>query len=802
MRKKLPPLAASALLAGLILAGLSLYGFFRLRSRPGLPEGIEPADLIQVDDIKVEGKKDIEFFLIQKQVGDWATFTLRRNGAVASERARIAAFYSRVPFPLIYLFTGLACYLIGFTVFLLRWQDSKARLFYWLSVVFAYPLIVSGGTYILGRGWVSFIPAVIFYFCYPLAPALLFHFAVSFSSRKRLRAEQIVYSLSLLFGAVFAAAVLTAVLRSSLPIFRLYAAAFLAFRAYMIIILLLTFFYFVQAYRRAGLEEHKAQIKWVFLGLVFGLVPFILLYQLPTVLNLRPLITEESSSAFFLFIPLAFALSILRFRFLDVEVVINRSLVYSLLTIFTVSLYLFSIRVLHDLFSVVFEVRETYVSLGSALVAALAFNPARQKFQGFVDRAFFRQSADYKRAVLQFSRLSRKAAGGQALVADFAGWVGNFIPLQRMAIVAFERGPQGPCPLYSWGSWTEEGLAVFLGRPSGRLWARRGATRTEEEIDFSREELLSRISAEVVLPLPFQSAALAGCALFGEKKSGQKYTGDDLDLLCTLAGELALSLETLRLQEEVIYERASKEKLDELNRLKTEFISTVSHELRTPLSSIEGLAELLQEGRVKDRARREELLGLLASESGRLSRLIHNILDFGKIEQQTRVYRFERTQVGPLVEEVVKVMRPRIEEAGFKLQTEYPRDAVFLDIDRDAVKQVLINLIDNAMKYSPGEKEIDIRVTAGPAEVEVAVSDRGIGISPEQRDRIFDKFYRAPEAVQANPKGVGLGLKIVKHVMDCHHGTIRVEGRAPRGSTFRIIFPKDKHHEENPAHRG
>ena len=802
MRQRVPPFVAISLLGGLVLAGLSLYGFFLLRSRPGLPEGIESKALIRIDDLGIESKKDIEFFLTQKKVGDWAVFTIRRDGNVESRRAQIIAFYSKVPFPLIYLFIGLACYLVGFTVFLLRWEDPKARLLYWLALVFAYPLIVSGGTYILGHGWFSFIPVVIFYFCYPLAPALLLHFAVSFSSRKRRRGHLIVYIPSLLFGLFFGAAVVTAALKSSPHVFRLYGAAFQAFRAYMIIMLLLSVYHFVLAYRRAGLEEHKAQIKWVFLGLVFGLIPFIFLYQLPAVLNLRPLLAEESSSVFFLFIPLAFALSILRFRFLDVEVVINRSLVYSLLTIFTVSLYLFSVRVLHDLFSVVFAVRETYVSLGSALIAALAFNPARQKFQGFIDKSFFRQSTDYKKAVLQFSQSSRKAVSGQALIVDFAGWVGNFIPIQRMAIMAGEVRPEGHRPLYAWGSWAGEDLATFLGRPSGRLWARRGATRTEEEIDFSREELLSRIPAEIVLPLPFQSPSLAGFAMFGEKKSGQKYSGDDLDLLSTLAGDLALSLETLKLQEEVIYERASKEKLDELNRLKTEFISTVSHELRTPLSSIEGLAELLQGGRIKDRAKREELLGLLASESGRVSRLIHNILDYGKIERQTKAYHFERTELRPLVEEAVNVLRPRIEEAGFRLKLTFPQDAVFLAVDRDAVKQALINLIDNAMKYSPEDKEIEIQVAAGPGEVEIEVNDRGIGIAPGHADRIFDKFYRAPEAVRVNPKGVGLGLKIVKHIMDAHHGAVRAESRAPRGSTFRIIFPKENTHEENPAHRG
>jgi hypothetical protein len=174
MRQKPPFFVALSLSAGLILAALSLYGFFLLRSRPGLPDGIQAQDLVRVDDIEIQKPKDIEFVLAQKKIDDSATFVLRRNGSVESVRAQFIGFYSKVPFPLIYLFIGLSCYLIGFTVFILRWEDPKARLLYWLALIFAYPLIVSGGTYILGHGWFSYIPVVFFYLFYPLAPALLF----------------------------------------------------------------------------------------------------------------------------------------------------------------------------------------------------------------------------------------------------------------------------------------------------------------------------------------------------------------------------------------------------------------------------------------------------------------------------------------------------------------------------------------------------------------------------------------------------------------------------------------------------
>jgi two-component system phosphate regulon sensor histidine kinase PhoR len=202
------------------------------------------------------------------------------------------------------------------------------------------------------------------------------------------------------------------------------------------------------------------------------------------------------------------------------------------------------------------------------------------------------------------------------------------------------------------------------------------------------------------------------------------------------------------------------------------------------------MIELLNEGKIKPKAKKEETLDILASESGRLSRLIHNILDFGKIEQQTKTYHFERMEVRPLVEETVQVFRRCLDENGFALNLRLPTDSVSLLADRDAVKQVLLNLLDNAIKYSPQRKEIDVEVLTGSGAVEIRVGDRGIGIIPEQMDIIFEKFQRGPEAARINPKGVGLGLKIAKHIMIAHRGEILVECRPGGGSVFRLIFPE------------
>jgi signal transduction histidine kinase len=320
--------------------------------------------------------------------------------------------------------------------------------------------------------------------------------------------------------------------------------------------------------------------------------------------------------------------------------------------------------------------------------------------------------------------------------------------------------------------------------------AKKRAVRTEENMDFSQEKILEEKNLEMVIPLSFRSTDLDGLLTIGKKKSGERFTRDDLELLLTMASELALNLERIRLQEEVFEERAEKEKLDELSRLKTEFISSVSHELRTPMSSIRGLAEILQAGKIKEKGKREELLNLMASESGRLSRFLHNILDFGKIEQRVKTYDFKKLKMQPILKEVVRLTKYRLESEGFVLKTHLPKKSIFLKIDQDAVKQALTNLIDNAMKYSSEKKEIIIRLVEKEREAEIQVQDKGIGIPLEEQEKIFEGFYRHEEAIRSNPKGVGLGLKIVKHIMDAHKGKIRVESQPNEGSTFRLIFSK------------
>jgi signal transduction histidine kinase len=778
-----------SLIAGLLIILISIYGFFCLRQRPGLPQRISEKKIIQIDEIKIEKEKDFDFILSQKSIGEPSTVYLKDNGKINKLQVVILPYYSQVPFPLIYFLIGVFCFIIGVVVFLLRPEETRARIFYWASLAFASSVIISGEYYCLKKVWLSFLPGVIFCILYALAPALLLHFSLSFYRSKLRLSKYLIYGPALLWAGFNLFYFLYSSLKPSLKTYRFYQSLYYFFRIYIVLFVFMAIIYLIISYKKSLLEEEIAQIKWVFYGLFVGLGPFILVYQLPLVMKLKALISEEFSAVFFVIIPLAFAFSIIKFNLMNIELIINRSLVYAFLTVFTVSLYLFSIQIFQNLFSKLFVVQKTFVSGAGALLAAAAFHPARKKIQELVDRTFFRQSYDYREYVLHFSDKAHRMADTDHLIDFFLIRVKEALPLDYLGLSLYSLVPEKYELLVVRDGEKDLSSLFLLGLGSEKIFARKRAVRTLENMDFSLEKFLEGKKLEMIIPLAFKSTALAGFLALGKKKSGERFSREDLELLLTMAGELAVNLERIRLQEEVIYERASKEKSDELNKLKTEFISTVSHELRTPMSSLQGLTEILQAGKIRDHAKRGELLDLMASETGRLSRLLHNILDFGRIERQVKQYNFQNTEIRPIIEEVAKLFRHRLETDGFQLKMHFPEEPVILRIDPDALKQALTNLMDNAIKFSAGKKAIEIRLIESEREVEVQVKDFGVGIPVEEQEKIFEKFYRGTTS-QHCVEGVGLGLKIAKHIMEAHKGAVRVQSQVNKGSTFKLIFPK------------
>jgi two-component system phosphate regulon sensor histidine kinase PhoR len=228
----------------------------------------------------------------------------------------------------------------------------------------------------------------------------------------------------------------------------------------------------------------------------------------------------------------------------------------------------------------------------------------------------------------------------------------------------------------------------------------------------------------------------------------------------------------------------------ELSQLKSDFVSNVSHEIRTPLALISMYIETLEMGRIKDKSKINEYYSVILNETARLSGIVNRILSFSQIDNKKRKYFFNFTRLNDIVESTALTFRYTLETKGFTCTFEPDDKLPPVWADKDAIAEALVNLIDNAMKYSEENKHIVLRTGRRDDFVYMEVQDHGIGITVKDQRFIFDKFYRVTGKNLANRvKGSGLGLAIVKHIMDAHSGRIFVKSSPGEGSLFRLLFP-------------
>ncbi|MBA4406001.1 hypothetical protein C0389_01875 [bacterium] len=230
----------------------------------------------------------------------------------------------------------------------------------------------------------------------------------------------------------------------------------------------------------------------------------------------------------------------------------------------------------------------------------------------------------------------------------------------------------------------------------------------------------------------------------------------------------------------------------ELAQIKSDFVSNVSHELRTPLALINMFAETLSMGRVKTEEKRNEYCGIIQGEAERLSKIVNKILSFSKLEAEKWKFNFAKTDLNSLTEKIYNSYKFHLQQNGFEFMFEPFLGNLAVNIDSEAVSESIINLIDNAIKYSNEKKCVILRTGRIDKKVFVEIEDSGTGISTEDQTKIFDKFYRASNGNVYNTKGTGLGLTLVKHIIDAHKGEIKLKSKLGEGSVFRLIFPIDQ----------
>ena len=227
----------------------------------------------------------------------------------------------------------------------------------------------------------------------------------------------------------------------------------------------------------------------------------------------------------------------------------------------------------------------------------------------------------------------------------------------------------------------------------------------------------------------------------------------------------------------------------ELSRIRANFVANVSHELRTPLSLINMFAETLVLDRVSSPEKKKEYYSIIHHETNRISSIVNKILLFNKIQEDKKIYNFKPSNLNFVLENIIDNYSYHLSNSGFSFSFEKDDTIPNIKIDEEAVAEAVINLIDNSVKYCNDNKVIKLLTGKDKNYVFVKVIDSGIGISIENQKKIFDKFYRVQKKSESPTKGTGLGLTIVKSIMDAHNGLVEVESSEGKGSCFILKFP-------------
>ncbi|MCK4994811.1 MAG: GHKL domain-containing protein [Candidatus Omnitrophica bacterium] len=332
------------------------------------------------------------------------------------------------------------------------------------------------------------------------------------------------------------------------------------------------------------------------------------------------------------------------------------------------------------------------------------------------------------------------------------------------------------------------------------VWVKNAEAATDEQKTWLD---LFEVSSFVIVPMVIKES-VEGYIFVGNQTSYNYISEGDIDSLFILSNQLGIALDNAQLyaqlkrshdQLEIRVEERTKElaeankQLIKLDQMKSDFVSAVSHELRTPLTSIKGYAAILSAGRLGDVTEiQAEKLNKINSHSDELIQLVNDLLDIARIESGKIGMSIKHASINEIIKSIADLFFPQADEKNIHLQLEIPEQEVVVWMDPSQIARVFINLIGNAMKFTPEHGTISIRVTQAEKFINIEITDSGIGISEADIPRLFDEFYRVDNAINAEKKGTGLGLPLVKKIVEAHKGQIWVTSEVGRGTTFHFTL--------------
>ena len=532
--------------------------------------------------------------------------------------------------------------------------------------------------------------------------------------------------------------------------------------------------------RQSEQEREREQVKWVLWGITMGAVPFVFLHALPLALG-HPLLPIEVARLFSIVIPVAFSFAVIRHKFLDVDIIIRRSLLYVLLSSMMVGVYaLIGIFIGH-------RVEERwpqsgpFVPIVATLIAVILFGP-RRGFAQLIDRVFFKIRYDHAQALTSFMGELRHAGDQQQIVDSLAAFLVKHLGPNSIS-VALHHADQH----FVSGDSTEDEPPRQLLASGVLVMALPGKT-ARPDIETGGFPAPWQDDNYVLAHAIEADGNRFGYLVLGEKHTGRSYVAEDLDLLAAVTRETALCVHRMNLEQDFVDEVVARHRMEEMSRFRTQFFAQFAHDLRSPLTSINWGARNLLDGVVGEVSEPQAAyLQGIESSARQLVRLVNNLLEATRLESGMPDVEFSKIDLVATVRESVSKLRATAEAKNLQLAVESPETSNVIG-NEEKLLEVIDNLIENAIRYAPPQTRIDVGITNTEDRAQLVVEDRGPGLDPADIDAIFEPYRQGTASPHSTQQGFGLGLFVVRSWVERMGGEVQASNREGGGARFTIVL--------------
>ncbi|MBI4993713.1 hypothetical protein HZC33_02020 [Candidatus Wolfebacteria bacterium] len=614
-----------------------------------------------------------------------------------------------------------------------------------LWILSSYLAIFWGNVNFFGRlGFISSIATISFLFLF----AYIFSYAEIFSIKKFIL---ILFPPIIFIIFSFADFMVKNIRIENYHLLGEFGPAYPYYRFFVIFYVFSAIFILIKKYfKSSGFE--KIQIKYIFLGIgLFAFPTMITNLILPGFLNIRDF--NAFGPLFSIFMVGFISYAIVRHQLLDIKVIIQRGIIYSILLAIIVGFYLLVIFILESIFR---EITSSAVifSAGLTVVLGIFSVPIIEKyFRRLTDKIFFKDKYDYSLALHELSSVLNKN-----------------LETEKILSVAFEK-------IRKIFKVNEVDFVMNV--------------KDDEEIS----NVGKRRGAKLALPVRLENETI-GALFLGEKLSGDHYSGEDITLLKTFSHQAAVALKKAELYEKV--KKYSKEleekvkrrtaKIEKLQIEQRQVMIDISHSLQTPLTVIKGELEFIEKQLPKNfKEKIGDKLNIFGKSIDGVSKLIYDLLKLAKLESQEDGFEKEKVDLSRLLENLIEYFNIIVENKKILLESRIAKE-VYIVGDERKLEELIINLLSNAVKYIANDRKIFVKLYKSGEFAKFIIEDTGIGIAKKDLPNIFNRFYRVKEFKNFQ-KGTGLGLAICKTIVEKHGGKIKVKSRIKKGTKFIIILP-------------